>query len=1503
MRIYLETLDEPTQFWDGVVEGVKATFTTGTVDGESTTDVSTYDDEGAAKQAATERALQLLDEGWVQRAFPEHRFEPDPQIADYFREELLDEWKAMGVQEAESSDYRDRCTEYFACDFPEELDQFLKWRSSHQFGFCNFGEWRIWDQDLWLPNPDDGNLFEQLVLLDQQNVLGTAMMQYFAGWVYLGSTGNGDSYFAHPDRQDPGRAEVIFFDHEEMMPTHAFADSLGTLAWANKCYVDLGEEDVDEDEWTERVQLLDGRASLTWHYQEMCDEADLEPEYEGVSDGRYNCYAMVWADCLLRQNGIGEFEEMRDVFYENLHSGRSYERVRTRPSMKTDVPAALYYLWRLFFFDKPELDELLTTMEDHASPIVRDCVKLIREFQNGRKELGVISDIFELRDRFMALDLDPDRAAERAAEQEAAEAAANVARDTEIARASALVEDASLDDVRAALWEFEHPEAREILIDHLSERSDEDALWLRRWDFIENRGSSRDGKGFDFEDEELWEIIRRGHGAVIAPLLGDPSGWTGHEWRRLGLAAAVAPERMVPHLLEGLEHEDEFRRAPAAAAKGLEAVGDPAHVPSLVAAAKRLDWGDQGPIAAIGRSKALLAVVEALGTLGGTEARDGLLYLLEHGPDKVRPRVLVSLGRIGDPTTVDAVAKHLDSAVARPTMFALAHIGSEAARELIDAHLSKMAGKLVSFAYERAMQQMAYLRSGAEVDWDLVEQLGGIVEKQKYDDAELHETLAAMFASHPDKQLAEDRLRAYLHHEYPRVRTQAIEGLKTLGIELELRWFDRPAADAAWEKEGVEGLRAAMQDPNTIFRHNALRKAVDEGVADQLSDEAVALSELYCRFPEYTEKFPSDSHTRTVYLIRSLAQVKTEAADRRLCELWKGSNPMYARCDTFRYDHDGLIPRLEPYVEEVEAELAAEKEAEAAAASKLEVVRFIENPWTFVGPINGMDWSSTGESLVVAGQGGVALYDATGNCQLVFAATRGGWIYDAVFSPDDAYVAAGAHGGHLFLIDASTGELIRKFEGHSGVPNGVRKVKFSPDGTRLASVSDDQTLRLWNVETGKCTAKWSDPHDVNTVDWVDDDTVVIGTDKAVRLIDAKANELTEKKVSKVAEVRVDRERDRIYVGTAGSKIHVFTTKLVGKAKEAIKCAAVARIRRAGDGLVAASWEGDEPGLHFIDFDGEVRWLDGHHESTFALDVHPASGEFAAGGKAKIIARWHPDGRPVEAENIEHSDEIRSVRECGDEIVTASNDKSAIRWDRQGQPIARYMAPGRLFDAVIEGDHIFMIGDEYVACRTLDDEVVWEAKHPVSYQLHLTKDALISVAYNQLLWLDRTTGELLGESGPIEHARLHCDILDGDRIAVVGWDEERVSVWDPDTRKALMVCQLPEVSGFGSVWEIAALGDRIFVGRRNDSLVAVDATSGEVLTVAKVDGWPKLLAASRTRLFNADGRKVEVYDVETLELLETLDIGGVAKAVRATRDGGLLIGQGSGDVVWLKPISD
>ena len=67
------------------------------------------------------------------------------------------------------------------------------------------------------------------------------------------------------------------------------------------------------------------------------------------------------------------------------------------------------------------------------------------------------------------------------------------------------------------------------------------------------------------------------------------------------------------------------------------------------------------------------------------------------------------------------------------------------------------------------------------------------------------------------------------------------------------------------------------------------------------------------------------------------------------------------------------------------------------------------------------------------------------------------------FSPDGTILASGDEWGKVSLWDIAKGSRLREFEAHKRIVSALR---FSPDGRRVASGSIDGTIKLWDVESG-----------------------------------------------------------------------------------------------------------------------------------------------------------------------------------------------------------------------------------------------------------------------------------------------------------------------------------------------------------------------------------------------------------------------------------------------------
>ncbi len=77
-------------------------------------------------------------------------------------------------------------------------------------------------------------------------------------------------------------------------------------------------------------------------------------------------------------------------------------------------------------------------------------------------------------------------------------------------------------------------------------------------------------------------------------------------------------------------------------------------------------------------------------------------------------------------------------------------------------------------------------------------------------------------------------------------------------------------------------------------------------------------------------------------------------------------------------------------------------------------------------------------------------------------------VISVAFSPDGKLALSGSEDNTLKLWEVASGRELRTFKGHS---NSVLSVAFSPDGELALSGSWDSTIRLWNIQTGKEVAK------------------------------------------------------------------------------------------------------------------------------------------------------------------------------------------------------------------------------------------------------------------------------------------------------------------------------------------------------------------------------------------------------------------------------------------------
>jgi len=154
-----------------------------------------------------------------------------------------------------------------------------------------------------------------------------------------------------------------------------------------------------------------------------------------------------------------------------------------------------------------------------------------------------------------------------------------------------------------------------------------------------------------------------------------------------------------------------------------------------------------------------------------------------------------------------------------------------------------------------------------------------------------------------------------------------------------------------------------------------------------------------------------------------------------------------------------------------------------------------------------------------------------------------GYVNSVSISADGKRLASGSDNETVRLWDTETGKEIQRFVGHEKL---VRSVSLSADGKRLASGSDDKTVRLWDTETGRLLAVYPVQDDSLAIQFSQNNREIYVADKGGAIHNLNFYHLA---IEQILKRNGEEEKER--KGEKEEKVE-FTTKLSAEQREDIQ---------------------------------------------------------------------------------------------------------------------------------------------------------------------------------------------------------------------------------------------------------------------------------------------------------------------------------------------------------------
>jgi WD40 repeat protein/serine/threonine protein kinase len=298
-------------------------------------------------------------------------------------------------------------------------------------------------------------------------------------------------------------------------------------------------------------------------------------------------------------------------------------------------------------------------------------------------------------------------------------------------------------------------------------------------------------------------------------------------------------------------------------------------------------------------------------------------------------------------------------------------------------------------------------------------------------------------------------------------------------------------------------------------------------------------------------------------------------------------------------------------------------------------------------------------------------------------------VWSVVFSPDGKRLASGSQDGTVRIWDGAIGSQTAVLKGHR---DEVFEVAFSPDGTRLASASGDGLAKVWDVASGSTVLTLQGHTErVWGVAFSPDgkQLATASHDRTVRLWDVSSGKQT-----RVLQghgdlvMTVAFSPDGKWLASAGKDkmVRIWdaasgreTLTLPGHTDEIYSVA----FSPDGQQLASASWDRTIK-LWNASSGREIRALEGHRERVFSVAFSPDGKRLASASFDRTVKIWNAASGEEILTLKGHTYWVSSVAFSpnGRRLASASADETVKIWDAApGQTATQVMREGHPCDSV------------------------------------------------------------------------------------------------------------------------------------------------------------------------------------------------------------------------------